>query len=358
MKIIIPVFAFGKGGGNRVLSKLANHWIQMNHEVCFISFANSITPYFKTTAEIFWIDEQGRRVTENLQHKVLKINKIKQIFILRKAIERLAIDADIILANGALTAYSVKLAKIKAEKNYYIQANEADYEFHYSTLKHKIMGALCFGSYKLGLKVIVNSPIYYNLYGMRAVSYIPPGIDYAIFKPERKENARDSFIIGCIGRFEKFKGTIFVYDAFVKLRSRGIPVKLKIAYADLNGINLKFKDDIIFCTPKDDNELSDFYNSIDVLVSPGTIQYYAHHYPVMEAMACKTPTITTAYLPADLSNSWLVAPMSSEQIVAQVLNIMENPTEVGQKIELAYQNIQVYKWEVIASKFIEVFTNK
>lgn len=355
MKIVIPIFRFGSGGGNRVLSELANYWERDGHQVTFLALANSAQPRYPTSAAIIWVDRQGHKVSTNIESRH-KTNVLSEILALKRGIEKQCQDTDILLANQALTAYSVRFAKSVAKKFYYVQADEAGYEFAYPTIKNKISGLICRYTYNLKLNFIVNSPIYFNLYGIKAISYIPPGIDYSIYDFSPKSINKKAFRIGCIGRFEIFKGTLCVYNAFIQLKRAGYPVKLWVAFGALDEKSLQFKEDIEFFYPQSDSELSKFYKEIDILVSPGTVQFYAHHYPVMEAMSCGTPTITTGYLPADLSNSWLVPPQSSDEIVRQVLDIVNNPDITSKKINLAYSNIAVYKWSDISRKFIQIFS--
>ena len=64
MEIVIPITGFGRQGGFRVLSNLANEWIRLGHTVLFLSPRESDDPYFPTTAEIIWLDRRGIEVPE------------------------------------------------------------------------------------------------------------------------------------------------------------------------------------------------------------------------------------------------------------------------------------------------------
>ena len=66
MKIIIPVFQFGKGGGDRVLVMLANEWIKCGHSVSFIAFGYSDIPNFSCKANIIWVDFRATNKNEAL----------------------------------------------------------------------------------------------------------------------------------------------------------------------------------------------------------------------------------------------------------------------------------------------------
>lgn len=360
MKIFIPVFSFGKGGGNRVLSELANNWVKKGHEVSFLCLADSPPPAFPTIAKVLRISNNLCISKENELRSAKILSRISKVRLLAKAISRYANDADVVLANEAFTAYSVYFSKTKAKKCYYIQADEAGYAFFYKSLKNKLAGILAYFTYKLPLLKIVNSPIYFRYGNIRSKYYIPPGLDYNIFYPNKEFFSlnKDNLVIGCVGRLEKFKGTITVYDAFKQLKDTGRNVKLKVAFGNILDYEIFYRDSIEIVHPKNDHKLADFYRSLDILISPGLVQHNAHHYPVMEAMACRVPTITTGFMPADWSNSWIVGPNSSSQIISAIEDICENQEQTRKKIELAYQNIQVYDWRLIADKFLKLFSNK
>ena len=59
MRILVPILSFGRAGGYRVLSELANNWVSRNHDVDFLSPDSSDEPYFPTKAEIRWVNGEG-----------------------------------------------------------------------------------------------------------------------------------------------------------------------------------------------------------------------------------------------------------------------------------------------------------
>ncbi len=354
MNILIPIFAFGKGGGNRVLSELSNYWIMMGHNVSFICLNKSIMPYFPTKANIYWVNNEGDIVDHCLDDfKKSKSFLLKDILQLKKAINLMQKNYHVILANQSMTSIAVSLAKTTAKKFYYIQADEADYHFHNFSIKNLIMGMLIKYTYKLPLIRIVNSPIYFNSSHIKAKYYVPPGVDFNSFFPN--DNNIKIKTIGCIGRFEKFKGTIDVFEAFKRLIDDGYDFNLNVAYGEVKNIEDKYREHIKVFQPQNDRELGEFYRNIDILISPGKVQFYAHHYPVMEAMASKKPVITTGYLPADRSNSWIVGPDSPDQIVNCIKEIISNKELVKKKVDLAFQNINYYSWNVVSSDFLKIF---
>ncbi|WP_341479706.1 glycosyltransferase [Clostridium algidicarnis] len=69
--------------------------------------------------------------------------------------------------------------------------------------------------------------------------------------------------------------------------------------------------------PDGDDNLADYYRNLDILVAPGHIQLGAIHYPVIEAMACNVPVITTGYYPANDENSFIV-PVKRPDKIAEI----------------------------------------
>ncbi|MGL4567899.1 MAG: glycosyltransferase, partial [Fusobacteriaceae bacterium] len=105
--------------------------------------------------------------------------------------------------------------------------------------------------------------------------------------------------------------------------------------------------------PDGDNNLADYYRSLDVLVAPGHIQLGAIHYPVIEAMACNVPVITTGYYPANEENSFIVPIKSPEKIAEELEKIYYNYEIAYNKAKEAQKNIDEFSWDRVADKFLK-----
>lgn len=349
-KIIIPLISFGKQGGFRVLSELANNWIRAGYEVTFLAYKRSEMPYFPTIAKIIWYDGNGLHDKNDVALKKPILRLFAILYYLTKAIN--AINYDIVLANQCLTALPVRIAKEKGEKFYYIQAYETDF-YRAPGYKNWILRLLSEVSYKLNLNRIVNSPLYFNYKGIKANKYVYPGIDFNLFSPTNSQKKITPFILGCIGRIEPFKGTSYVLEAFKELRQEmGAGIELHVAFGNED---LKLIEGVTIPNISGDAELSKYYKSVNVIIAPGTIQLRSVHYPVIEAMACKTPVITTGYLPADVNNAWIVPVKDSKAILSAIKEIMENPLEVKRKTEIAYLSIQEFGWNTVSEKMLKYF---
>ncbi len=109
--------------------------------------------------------------------------------------------------------------------------------------------------------------------------------------------------------------------------------------------------------PDGDEKLADYYCSLDILITPGHIQLDAIHYPVIEAMATKTPLITTGYYPSMEENCYLVPIKSPDKIAEKILYIINNYEEAIKKTNKAHEVIKQFSWEEISNKFINIMKN-
>lgn len=160
--------------------------------------------------------------------------------------------------------------------------------------------------------------------------------------------------VGTIGRHEPTKGTKYVLEAFEKLAAIDANVHLKVAFGNLPSEWSHERVEIV--VPQNDRELAEYYRSVDVLVAPGTVQLGACHYPVLEAMACGTPVITTGYIPADSSNAWIVPVCDSSAIVDALLDIRATaPQTLEAKLTSAAEAITSFEWSRVAENFLSHF---
>jgi len=361
MKILIPIIGFGKAGGYRVLSELANNWMNAGHHVDFLVDDRSDDPYFPTYATILRFDRGG--VTFPGAKKVTnaffapKGNALSIYFGLLRALQCIGSDYDVILANHSLTTFPVALARTGlAKKFYYIQAYEPEYYELLKGKKAKILKWLSIVSYWLPLRQIANAPIYLDYRGIRAIDWIPPGIDDAVFYRRTKSptfRMSQEWTIGVVGRHEIAKGTQYALEAFEEIARTDPHVRLKVAFGNLPVGWIHERADVV--TPKSDTELADFYRSVDILLAPGTVQLGACHYPVLEAMACGTPVVTTGYLPADKENSWIVPIKDSKAIAEAVRKIRSlSNEEIDSITQKAYESISSFYWRFVAQRFIKL----
>ena len=331
MKILIPILGFGKAGGYRVLSNLANEFIKKGHKVDFLVPIFSELPYFPTTANILWVDKKGKIANKNQTDK--KRGFIQIMLCLYRGLHTIKKNKyNAVLVNHSLTVWPVYFSKIKSKIYYYIQAYEPECYAILPGFKNRILEELSKWSYKLKYVKIVNAKLYCNYKSIKTKHVVYPGIDFNIFHPKKTGTLeRLKLKIGTIGRIEPQKGTKYIIEAFKKLSKIKNDIILIIAFGDkdmIEGI-----DNVELIQPHGDEQLANFYRDIDIYVSACTVQHGAIHYPVIESMASGTAVITTPYYPANENNATIIKAENSDAIVQAVINVTNCQELSSKKID-------------------------
>jgi len=355
MKILIPILGFGRTGGYRVLSQLATEWCKQGHAVDFLCPDTSAHPYFPTDGRILWVNDNGNSCSGPNPNKPLSgTYNISALFF---GLRKLNLNYHILLANQCLTAWPIVLAPCGAAKKfYYIQAYEPDYYSSARSIKGALLSVISALTYHFPLKRITNSPIYFRYKNLRASVAIPPGIDLSIFKPlalTRDLECANLVTIGCIGRSEPEKGIIYALHAFEALHKLDSRFRLRVAYGNLPQDWSHPHCEVVM--PKNDNELADFYRSLDILIAPGTVQHGAPHYPVLEAGSCGVTVVTTGYMGATPDTAWIVANKDVQSIVNSVTQaVSDHKVRINKRTNFLIESSK-YGWNRVSSTFIDCF---
>jgi glycosyltransferase involved in cell wall biosynthesis len=357
MKILIPVSSFERAGGFRVLSELANHWTASGHVVHFLVDARSSPPYFPTIAPVLRFLSSGALLDDGMPQPQFGVSgNARSIYMgMWRALSQLGSNYDVILANHSFTALPVSLARTgAARKWYYIQAYEPEYYSYKAGWRERALQALSRFSYRLPLRQVANAPIYVGYREIKALKWIPPGMDMRLYQRRVLPpafTAGEKIVIGTIGRREPTKGTKDVLEAFELLAARHEHVHLSVAFGNLPDGWSHPRATVV--EPVGDAALAEYYRSVDVLVAAGTVQHGACHYPVLEAMACGTPVITTGYLPADSSNAWLVPVHSPQAIANAVEQVAGMPPALRlEMLDKAAADVARFDWPQVAADFM------
>ena len=362
MNILIPVTTFERAGGFRVLSELANHWMYDGHTVDFLVDARSAPPHFPTTATVRRFDSSGAEPDLNASVAPFAASgNARSIYLgMLRALNRIGASYDVILANHSFTTWPVALARTgRARKWYYVQAYEPEYYSFESGWRGRVLQALSALSYRLPLTQVVNAPIYLDYKAIRASTWIPPGLDPITYRQRTEPPVfygRKRITLGTIGRKEQTKGTRYVLEAFEQLAALDERFELCVAYGNLPGGWQHPRCRVV--SPQGDAGLADYYRSIDILLAPGIVQLGACHYPVLEAMACGTPVVTTGYLPADASNAWIVPVRNATAISAAIIAItLTSQEHLVAKLDRASLAIEPFHWRNVAAAFVDVLSD-
>ncbi len=348
MKILIPVISFGKAGGFRVLSELANRGGE-GYQVFFVC-PSKTKPYYKTNVDIIYINKDGDIVPfEDTSHE----QGIKSLISLWRFLKKESNNYDVVIASYHMLAYPI-LVGSNSVNIYYIQAYEPDFYNEIKPIaKRYSLKFLAWITYFFPFVKIVNSNFYKKYKNIRADYVIEPGLDLTIFYHKHRTFSDEKLMtVGCIGRTEKWKGCDDIVKAIEILYKKKKYVKFKVAFTRI---------DCPYCyefeRPDGDVNLSDFYRSLDILIATPYLQVGAVHYPVMEAMACGTVVITTGYEPADETNSYIVPIKSPNAIAQAIIEIMSKKSLAIKKAEKGRIDIGRFSWDRISSDFYQVLSS-
>jgi len=350
MKICIPITSFGKAGGFKVLINLANKWSELGHQVTIIVHASTEQSYYSIHKKVNVIKLNNHGQTTNVSIPFSVLSSIKSLYWYLK---NNSLKYDAVIANHYTTAYPIFLGS-KTNNFFYIQAYEPEFfNERKGLLKKSIPKFIAWCSYYLPLIKIVNSNMYTRYKNITAKHISYPGIDLDIFfpKPNSLMQADHEIKIGCIGRNEKWKGSEDVAKAIEILHNKGYDnIKLYVAF---NAVSYSRH---VLVKPNTPKELSKFYRSVDIMVTPGHIQLDAIHYPVIESMASGTSLITTGYYPASHTNSYIVPVADPLAIAYMIIHIINNPVEASKKRKNALNDIKQFSWDVVAPSFINILS--
>ena len=347
MKILIPLIFFGKGGGFRVLSNLASNWMNMGHVVDFITTTED-KPYFPTKANILLINKKGdiTNTPSSYRHTLFRLLAI--FHYIRKNKNKY----DVILANFNQT---LPLSFFAARKKlfYYVQAYEVEF-WNNIGIHNKLCRLFAYISYKIPVIRIGNAEIYRKYKSLKCKYIVPPGLDLDLYYPKERVlwDKTTPLIVGCIGRKEPWKGSSDVANAVQILRNRGYNIHFRVAFNKVENV----EHELVF--PDGDKNLADYYRSLNILVAPGKIQLGAVHYPVIEAMACRTIVVNTGYYPSNDENSYIVAVSSPKDIADKIENIINDYEKALNKADKAFSELAESAWPVVSKKFIDIFNKE
>lgn len=155
------------------------------------------------------------------------------------------------------------------------------------------------------------------------------GIDTEIFKPSK--NPSNDFVVGWAGNSTRLCKRTYL------LPRLSFPVTMKDSWGNKYFVKNRTQDDMI-----------DFYHSIDVLVSVSNSEGLPR--PVLEAMACGLPVVSTdaGAIPEVIGKEWLVPRNADEDtIIREIdkrLTLLKNNPDLRRKVGLRNLRIIKEKW--------------
>ncbi|MEG4498054.1 glycosyltransferase family 4 protein [Microcoleus sp. F10-C6] len=258
-------------------------------------------------------------------------------------------DADVVVATWWETAeWVAKLSPSKGAKAYFIQ--------HHEVFDYLPQGRVE-ATWMLPMHKITISQWLVDLartkYGDRKVSIAPPSVDVnQFYAPPRNKQSVPT--IGIMYSTIYWKGTDIALKAF-SLAAEKIPNLRLVAFGvDAPSSELPLPANTEYVVQPDQDKLKDSYSKCDAWLLASRSEGFG--LPIIEAMACRTPVISTpaGAAPEILSGGTgiLVRPEDPQEMAKAIEYICQLPNSEWQALsEAAYAKVRNYTWEDATDHF-------
>ena len=338
MKITFILPTVSIGGGVRVVAIYANELSMMGHEVLLVSpppkelsFKEKIKHLIRKKS---WPSKQSTKShidNTDVVHNVLDV--------WRPVIDSDVPDADVIIATWWETAeWVMGLSEKKGAKVYFIQ----HHEIHpYLPIER------CKATYRLPLHKIVIAKwlkdVMSSNYNDKNVDLVPNSVDHSQFSAP-KRNKQNIPTVGFLYSTSSYKGVDITLQVIRKLRRQFKNIRV-ISFGTIppNLGNSDFSNIEFIHSPKQEN-IKDIYAQCDVWITSSITEGF--NLPAMEAMACRTPLVSTK------------AGWPEEAIITGKNGVLADVNDVnalyeGAKMILSSSNDEWYKMSENAYKTVE-----
>ncbi len=183
----------------------------------------------------------------------------------------------------------------------------------------------------------------------------------SIIEFKRRNNLGDYILyVGVLNKRKNVDGLIKAFN-IVQNKLKNLKLVIIASYAGYGSEKVidsieKNKDEIVFIKGISDSELVYFYNSAKLFVFPSFAEGFG--LPVLEAMACGTPVITssTSALTEVCGDAVeYINPHDVDDIAQKILNLIEDDKKRIQLSEKGIQRVQGFSWEKSASELINIW---
>ncbi|MEG4858618.1 glycosyltransferase family 4 protein [Microcoleus sp. K1-B6] len=258
-------------------------------------------------------------------------------------------DADVVVATWWETAeWVAKLSPSKGAKAYFIQHHEI---FDYLP-QGRVEATWMLPMHKITIsKWLVD--LARTKYGDREVSLAPPTVDTKQFYacPRNKQSVPT---VGLMYSTIYWKGTDIALKAF-SLAAEKIPNLRLVAFGtEAPSSELPLPANAEYVIQPDQDKIKDYYSKCDAWLLTSRSEGFG--LPIIEAMACRTPVISTpaGAAPEILSGGTgiLVRPEDPQEMAKAIERICQLPNSKWQAMsEAAYAKVNNYTWEDATDHF-------
>ena len=349
MKITFVLPTLCLTGGIRVISIFAERLRKRGHEVFVISVPHAQASMRQQVKSLLrgrgWIS-----TPENEPSFFDSLDVESKITARHRPIEDKDVpDADVVVATWWETAeWVAKLSPSKGAKAYFIQ--------HHEIFEYLPQGRVE-ATWRLPMHKITISQWLVDLaetkYDDSQVSFAPPSVDTKQFYacPRNKQSVPT---IGLMYSTIHWKGTDIALKAF-SLAAETIPNLRLVAFgSDPLSPELPLPANSEYVIQPDQDKIKDYYSKCDAWLLASRSEGFG--LPIIEAMACRTPVISTLVgaAPEVLSGGTgiLVKPQDPQEMAKAIEHICQLPNSEWQAMsEAAYVKVTNYTWEDATEHF-------
>lgn len=352
MRIVFLLPVADMSGGNRVVSIYAAALGRRGHQVTVISpprRRRSLKGKIRALLKNGRWDVAATPPKSHLDNLGVNHQELETY----RAIESKDVpDADVIVATWWETAeWLFHIAPQKGAKAYFIQHHEV---FPYLPVERAK------ATYKMPMHKIVIAnwlrTVMAEEYGDMQVDLVPNSVDKVQFNaPPRSQQSRPT--VGFLFSAEVFKGVDVTLKAIRQLRSSFSNLRV-VSFGNSHPRHFPDWDPAIeFELSPAQDRLREIYAQCDVWITASRSEGF--NLPAMEAMACRTPVVSTRTgwpeeAIRDHVNGFLVAVDDANALAAQTEQVLTLKPDAWQAMSLlAYQTATTGSWEQSTQRFEE-----
>ena len=259
-------------------------------------------------------------------------------------------DADIVIATFWRTAeWVLELPPEKGRKVYFLQSHETFPHFPEDRVRATYLSPM----HKITIADWI-ARVMRDEYDQHGVEVIPNSADYTIFNaPSRKKNSTPR--IGFLYAHSSVKGVDIAIKAINIVREKIPDLKL-VSFGSVEPTkSLPLPSDCEFHHRPPQTKIREIYASCDLWLVGSRIEGF--HLPPIEAMACRTPVVSTRVGgPDDLItngvNGFVVDIEDYHALAEKAAEVLTlDPDKWKQMSEAAYKRATSYTWEDAGKKF-------
>jgi glycosyltransferase involved in cell wall biosynthesis len=350
MKITFIVPTLNLSGGLRVVAIYAELFTQMGHKVIVVS-PGPAKPTLKQRVKSF-LAWKGYQYDSKFNDTYFKnVNFEVRVLDQNKVVEENDIDdGDIVISTFWNTAeWMSSISDKKGKKVYFVQHDET----HNKVLpKERILDTYrqCF-NYVTIAKWLVE--LLEKEHAREHVHLVPNSVDFTLFSYKPREKQRTP-TIGFLYSETKSKGLSTTLKVISKLKNSFPELKVK-CFGAFKTLAIELPDYIEMKIAPEQDQIREIYAECDVWLCCSITEGFG--LPILEAMACGTPVVSTrSGGPDDIvkpgRNGYLSAVGNVEELYSHSRNIIELDDHSWSQLSVStYTSIKNYTWNDAALRF-------